>query len=216
MGRTLLDLQFDGATPYNSAAAALTTTAAGAAIKTVDEGFALAPTSRVKVAGPDLAGLDTFTVSAIVRPAKLGRRQVILESQSPPLRIYLTNTGVVKGGVHTAQGWQEVSSGRPIAKAKETVVRMSRDAKGVLRLEVGGKAVAEKQVGGLERLIARVFEHVDDPAAHGGIVFDDKNDGLFHESMCSVDGWKWQSARRALICRKCSPARRPGRGWSPP
>lgn len=150
MSRTLLDMQFDGTTVYNSASTALATTTVGAAIKSAGDGFELAASSRVKVArASELDALDTFTVATRLTPTASGRHQVILESQSPPMRIVLTRTSVVNAGVNTAQGWEELSSRTRIPKDKETLVRMSRDTKGVLRLEVGGRQVAEKTVGPL-------------------------------------------------------------------
>lgn len=94
-------------------------------------------------------GLREFTIEASAAPDRLGDRQNVLESQDPPVALYVESDGTVTGSVHTEEGWKEVSSGDvTLAPGERRFLRLSRDGAGVLRLEVDREEVAAERVAG--------------------------------------------------------------------
>ncbi len=98
---------------------------------------------------PTLNKSSTFTLEAVVQPKKVtGSRQNILESQSPPVAIFLDNLGKLNGSVHTASGWQVITSLSPLPAGKQVQVRFSRSSNGTNTLEIDDKVVASKVISG--------------------------------------------------------------------
>lgn len=94
-------------------------------------------------------GLEEFTVEATASPDRLGERQNVLESQDPPVALYVESDGTVTGSVHTAEGWKTVSSGDvALSPGDRNLLRLSRDRNGVLRLEVDRQEVAAERLAG--------------------------------------------------------------------
>ncbi len=151
MGRTLVDIGFDGGTVFNAAPTALALKTAGAAVTVRDDSAAvtLAATSRLQVGrDPALDALGAFTVEAVVSTDKFGSTQTLVESQTPPLRLEIDRTGILRGAVHTADGWQQVVADTPLTKQQESTVRLVRDDGGRLRIELDGKIVGEATATG--------------------------------------------------------------------
>jgi hypothetical protein len=150
MPGTVLDLGFDGARPFATGGGPRLRTS-GVALR---EGPApgsveLAPSTRIKVSrDPALDGLDQFTVDLEVTPSRTDRAQVLLASQNPPLRVELDGGGKVVASVHTADGWQEVSSTKALRKGQAAAVRVARDPRGRLSIDLDGAASGTGSTGG--------------------------------------------------------------------
>jgi hypothetical protein len=98
---------------------------------------------------PVLDKSDSFTLEAVVQPVKvIGTRQNILESQSPPVAVFLDNLGKLNGSVNTSSGWQAITSTSPLPQDKAVQVRFSRSSNGTNTLEIDNKQVASKVIPG--------------------------------------------------------------------
>ncbi len=98
---------------------------------------------------PQIEKSSSFTLEAVVQPKKvLGTRQNILESQTPPVAVFLDNLGKLNGSVHTSEGWQVVTSTNPLTQDKAFHVRFSRSSDGTNTLEVDNMVVVSKKIPG--------------------------------------------------------------------
>ncbi len=83
---------------------------------------------------------DNFTVESVVKPTSLEKNQYVLDSQNPPVRIEIKSDGEVVGSIHTKNGWEAVSSGdRKVGKSETASIRLIRENKGVLSLEINDR-----------------------------------------------------------------------------
>ncbi len=66
----------------------------------------------------ELKNLDSFTLEATINPTALARnRQNIMESQNPPLALYIDNKGHLNGSVHVKnEGWVSLKSKRRLIR----------------------------------------------------------------------------------------------------
>ncbi|GAA0880491.1 hypothetical protein GCM10009119_34610 [Algoriphagus jejuensis] len=98
---------------------------------------------------PGIENSASFTLEATIQPQKVtGSRQNILESQSPPVAIFLDDAGKLNGSVHTSKGWQVITSTSAMPQDKEVHVVFSREENGTNTLEANGKVVATKSMPG--------------------------------------------------------------------
>ena len=83
---------------------------------------------------------DDFTVEAVVTPTSLRKNQYLMDSENPPIRIEIKSDGEVVGSIHTDKGWESVRSGdRKIGKNETASIRLIRENKGVLELEINDR-----------------------------------------------------------------------------
>lgn len=93
-----------------------------------------------------MENIGEFSVEAIVTPSRLKRKQQILDSQDPPVRLVLNPDGQLVGSVHTKDGWESVDTGSRTIAAKETVsIRLIHDAKGELSIEINDRQAGSTQ-----------------------------------------------------------------------
>ena len=146
MPRALLTLRADD-TGIFDAASAMKLSASGARIDLTDDGGAVMDkTSRVTVK-PDarLRDLDAFTLAVEATPAAVRSRQVLLDSQQPPIRLSVLDGGNVEAAVHTDNGWETVTSDARLSTEEPNQIRFVRAGDGELTLEINGKAAGSAQ-----------------------------------------------------------------------
>lgn len=99
---------------------------------------------------PDLGSSNAFTLEATVKPiAVSGARQNIMESQTPPVALFIDKDGFVNGSVNMdGQGWKGIKSKATIKVGKAIHVLFSRDANGKLTLELNGKPAGSSTYSG--------------------------------------------------------------------
>lgn len=98
---------------------------------------------------PELDKSGTFTVEATVIPDTIGKRQNIIESQTPPVALFIESNGMLTGSVNIkGAGWQSIAGTTALVAKKSYKVRFSRAADGTLTLEMNEKAVAAKKIAG--------------------------------------------------------------------
>jgi hypothetical protein len=155
MPRTLLDLNLRGAEIFDGSTAGMRITTTGSIDTSIDGGLAMTRTGRVRVKRDErLDTLEAFTLEAEIEPAGLGRTQVLVDSQSPPIRLTLDRSGVVTGAVHTEDGWTEVKADRKLGDGPSTV-RLLRDGQGKVILELDGKAAGSAASSGALKAVGR-------------------------------------------------------------
>lgn len=151
MPRTLLDLNFDGTRPFDASGIGSVIRTSGPALRGNGSGASIdmEASSRVKVGRTEsLDGVDAFTIAMSVNPEKLGRTQTLIDSQSPPIRLKVSSTGVLTGAVHTAAGWKTVSSRTKLKRGTDTKLRFVRDKSGNLKLEINGRLTGKGKAPG--------------------------------------------------------------------
>ena len=89
----------------------------------------------------ELENLDSFTLEATINPSALARnRQNIMESQTPPIALYIDNKGYLTGSVHLKnEGWVSLKSKTRLSAGKSQNILFSRNARGTMILEINGK-----------------------------------------------------------------------------
>ncbi len=99
---------------------------------------------------PGLDGNGVFTLEATVAPtAVLGGRQNIIESQTPPVALFIDDKGFLVGSVNVSTGWKSITSNMILTAGKSYHVRFSRDANGNLNLEIDDKNVGTLALPGV-------------------------------------------------------------------
>lgn len=93
--------------------------------------------------GHDLDSLDSFTFTAKITPKQVGgKRQNIIEGQTPSIALFVESNAKLVGSIHTAAGWVTVDSGTTVVKAGVSqTVTFARGSDGKTLLEIDGKQV---------------------------------------------------------------------------
>ncbi|MBD3278335.1 MAG: hypothetical protein GF388_08550, partial [Candidatus Aegiribacteria sp.] len=115
-----------------------------------DAGFIMAGGSIDLARNPDLDSLQSFTIEATIKPKAIGgKRQNIIEGQTPAVAFFIDSGGKLVGSVHTASGWGSVNSGSTLIKAgADSRVVFTRDSNGKMELRINGRATGSKAVQG--------------------------------------------------------------------
>src|ERR1700754_328647 len=69
---------------------------------------------------PEISKSGSFTLEATVTPAALtGARQNIMESQTPPVALFIDEKGLLNGSINVQSGgWKAVKSAAPLTPGK--------------------------------------------------------------------------------------------------
>jgi hypothetical protein len=149
MSRTLLAIRADDAGLFDASSSALRLTSSGTRIDAAAGGSVrLGRTSRISVPpAAQLDELDAFTLVVEVTPDGLRTKQVLLDSECPPVRLALRADGIVEAEVHTENGWEGVESRTKMKAGATGEIRLVRDERGQIILELNGKTTG-KLAGG--------------------------------------------------------------------
>ena len=90
----------------------------------------------------------------MLTPTTVRKKQYLLDSEDPPVRIELANDGSVTGSVHTDKGWESVGSGeRKVAKNETVSIRLVHENDGLLSLEINDRNASQEKTS--ESLVSR-------------------------------------------------------------
>lgn len=148
MPRSLLTLRADDTGLFDAASAVKLATS-GARMGLADEGgVVMGKTSRVTVK-PDgrLRELDAFTLAVQATPESVSTRQVLVDSEQPPVRLAILDDGAVEASVHTENGWESVTSAARLSTDEHNEIRFVRADDGELILEINGKSAGKRKAG---------------------------------------------------------------------
>ena len=169
-GRVLLSLGFADGRAFDTSKEGQRVRTLGQ-IDTISETTAAVPAdARITVAASKgLSDLESFTVETRVVVDELNKTQTLLRSPNPPLAIAVQTDGSITASVHTKDGWQELRSTSRLTKGAAADLRVTRDEKGTLRLELDGKAAGTLERAGELEAVGRgvVSIGADTDGSHG-------------------------------------------------
>ncbi len=149
MSRTLLAIKADDAGIFDASSSALPLKTSGTRIVDSAGGSVrLGKTSRIRVTpAAQLHALDAFTLTVEATPDGVRTKQVLIDSERPPVRLTVRNSGTVVAQIHTENGWETVESSAKMKAGETGEIRLVRVAGGQVTLELNGKATGKLRGG---------------------------------------------------------------------